>query len=142
MLGQNFSKMFEIKYLDEANVSQMVWQASWGFSTRSIGAMIMMHSDNKGLVLPPKVAQTQVVIMPIFNKGDDLAVLNAKCEEVGASLRESGLRVVVDLSDNHTPAYKFNVWELRGTPIRLELGGRDLKKNEVRCVIRHNAEKF
>jgi len=104
--------------------------------------MIMMHSDNQGLVLPPKVAQTQVVVMPIISSKDDKAVLFAKCEEIGATLRASGLRVIVDLNEHKNPGYKFSLWELRGTPIRVEVGAKDMEKNEVKCVVRHNKEKY
>jgi len=91
--------------------------------------------------LPPKAAQTQVVIVAIINKGDDKEVLHAKCEEIGAALRESGIRVTVDLNDNKTFKYKCMMWEMRGTPIRLEVGKRDLAKDEVKCVIRHVGKK-
>lgn len=141
-LGQNFSKMFNVMFEDENSERQHCHQTSWGISTRSIGAMIMIHSDNKGLVLPPKVAQTQFVIIPIFKAGEDQAVLKAKAEEVAALLREAGLRVAIDDSVIHNPGYKFNEWEVRGTPVRLELGMRDITANEVKVVVRHSGQKF
>lgn len=91
--------------------------------------------------MPPKVAQTQVVIVAIVNKGDDKAVLHAKCDEIGAALRESGIRVTVDLNEQKTFKYKCMMWEMRGTPIRLEVGKRDMAKDEVKCVIRHVGKK-
>lgn len=104
--------------------------------------MIMIHSDNKGLVLPPKVAQNQIVIVPIFSKGDDIAGINSKAHEIAAGLKQSGLRATVDDRDTHNPGFKFAHWELRGTPIRIELGKRDIAKNEVRVCLRFNDEKF
>lgn len=141
MLGQNFSKMFDVWFEDADKEKKFVWQTSWGLSTRSIGAMIMIHSDNTGIVLPPKVAQTQVVIVPIFFKGDDVEALKDKAHELAAQLKEAGVRTVVDDSETHNPGYKFNQWEVKGTPVRLELGKKDMEKSEVKCVVRHNGEK-
>lgn len=141
-LGTNFSKMFEVMFEDQNSERQFVHQTSWGISTRSIGAMIMIHSDDKGLVLPPKVAQTQFVIIPIQKKTDAEGVLTAKANELLASLREAGLRVKVDDLDTHNPGYKFAEWEMRGTPVRIELGMRDVEANEVKVVVRHSGEKF
>ena len=98
----------------------------------------MIHSDNTGLVLPPKVARTQFIIIPIRKKVDDVQLLSEKSEEVLAQLREAGLRVQIDDSDVHNPGYKFNEWEMRGTPVRLELGMRDIQANEVKVVVRHS----
>lgn len=119
-----------------------MWQTSWGLSTRSIGSMIMIHSDNKGLVLPPKVAQIQVVIVPIIFKGDDHKAFNEKAWELKQALTKKGLRVHVDDRENHNPGFKFNAWELKGVPVRLELGGKDMKNQEVKAVIRHSGQKF
>ena len=119
----------------------MVWQTSWGFSTRSIGTMIMVHSDNMGLVLPPFVAHTQFVIIPIIDKNVDEAEMNGKAHELAAQLKKAGLRVFVDDS-NKNPGYKYSHWELKGTPVRLELGKKDIAKEEVKVCIRLNGEKF
>lgn len=104
--------------------------------------MIMIHSDNSGLVLPPKVAQTQVVIIPIFFKDSENKILRDKVHEIAATLKNHGIRTVVDDDDGKNPGYKFNHWEVRGTPIRLELGQKDLEKSEVKVVVRHSGEKF
>jgi prolyl-tRNA synthetase len=141
-LGQNFSKMFDVWYTDEKEQKTFVHQTSWGLSTRSIGSMIMIHSDNNGLVLPPRVAQNQVVIIPIFFKDGDNKALKDKVHEIAANLRDHGIRVAVDDNDSKNPGFKFNHWEVRGTPIRLELGHKDLEKSEVKAVVRHSGEKF
>ena len=102
----------------------------------------MIHSDNKGLVLPPKVAQTQFIIIPIRKKTDDMSVLSNKAHEIAAQLREGGMFAKVDDSETHNPGYKFNEWEMRGVPVRLELGMRDINASEVKVVVRHSGEKF
>ena len=140
-LGQNFAKMFKIWFLDENNEKKQVWQTSWGFSTRSIGAMIMVHSDDQGLVLPPKVAQTQVVIIPIEKQGQDSTGIKTKCEEIYQQIKASGIRVVYDDNMNNNAGWKFNHWEQRGVPIRLEVGIKDIEKNEVRCCKRNDGKK-
>jgi len=142
MLGQNFSKMFDVTFLDQENKSQLVWQTSWGYSTRSIGSMIMIHSDNKGLVLPPRVATNQVVIVPIVSKVEDKEVTNNQAHDLASTLRQSGVRVAVDDSDVHNPGFKYNYWEIRGIPIRLELGKKDFAKKEVRVCVRFSEEKY
>jgi len=141
-LGQNFSKMFGVEFQDENEKKQFVHQTSWGLSTRSIGAMIMIHSDNNGLVLPPRVAQIQVIIVPIFYKDGDHKALSDKAHEIKSQLIKAGVRVAVDDNPNHNPGFKFNHWELRGIPIRIELGAKDFAKQEVRVVVRHSAEKY
>jgi prolyl-tRNA synthetase len=141
-LGTNFAKMFEVQYEDQKGVKKDVWQTSWGLSTRSIGAMIMVHSDNMGLVLPPRVAQVQVVIIPILKKGDDMEALSKNAQEVYDKLKKAGVKVVLDDRENYNPGFKFNHWEVKGTPIRLELGKKDFEKQEMRCCKRHNGEKF
>lgn len=140
-LGQNFAKMFDVWFEDKAGQKQFAWQTSWGFSTRSIGAMIMVHSDNKGLVLPPRVAHVQVVIVPITYKDDDHQVILDKCEELFKALKAAGVRVYLDDRENYNPGFKYNHWELRGVPIRLELGKKDFEKQEVRVVRRDNSDK-
>ena len=104
--------------------------------------MIMVHADNKGLVLPPRVAQTQVVFVPITYKDDDEKVINGKIEELAKTLKKAGVRATFDDRENYNPGWKFNHWEIKGTPIRLELGKKDFEKQEVRAVRRDNGEKF
>lgn len=141
-LGQNFSKMFEVMYEDVDAQRKHVWQTSWGLSTRSIGSMIMIHSDNKGLVLPPKVAKVQFVLIPIIKAADNAEDIKTAAHAIAAQLREAKMRIVVDDSDTHNPGYKFNEWEMRGVPVRLELGKRDIDGSQVSVVVRHSGEKF
>ncbi len=139
MLGTNFSEPLGIRFLGEDGEKHFVQQTSWGFSTRLLGAMVMMHGDNKGLVLPPQVAPTQVVIVPIFF-GDKDTILN-KCLEVGERLEAEGVRVHVDDRDNYTPGWKFNDWELKGVPLRIEIGPKDIAAGQVVAVRRDSREK-
>jgi len=134
--------MFDVWFEDENKQKSFVWQTSWGLSTRSIGSMIMIHSDNIGVVLPPRVAQTQIVIIPILYKNDDSKALLDKAYELSKLLKASGIRIAVDDRDNHNPGFKFNSWEVKGTPVRLELGAKDFQNGEVKVAIRHNGEKF
>lgn len=128
-LGQNFAKAFDIQYLDPNNQLQYCWTTSWGLSTRFIGAVIMTHGDDQGLVLPPRLAPIQVVIIPIFRSEDEKeSVMNAT-NEVEKKL--SGLRIKVDDRTEMTPGFKFNDWELRGVPLRIEIGPKDVEKNAV-----------
>ena len=136
-LGQNFSKAFGIKFLDENEKEAYAWQTSWGISTRLIGAMVMAHGDDKGLVVPPKVAPLQVVIVPIPYKGKEKAIA-AKAAELAKTITAS---VHVDAREGYTPGWKFNEWELRGIPIRLELGPKDLSAKQVVLVRRDTGEK-
>ena len=137
-LGQNFAKPFDIKFLDENSEWSYVWQNSWGFTTRSIGIMIMMHSDDKGLVVPPKLARRKAVIVPIiFEKTKDAVISKAK--ELAESLLE--FDVFVDEREECSPGFKFNEWELKGIPIRIELGPKDLEKEHVVFVRRDTGEK-
>lgn len=133
--------MFDVWFEDKAGQKQFAWQTSWGYSTRSIGSMIMVHSDNKGVVIPPRVAQIQVVIVPITYKEDDSAVILGKAEEIFKLLKAAGIRVYCDDRENYNPGFKYNHWELRGVPIRIELGKKDFDKSEVRIVRRDNGEK-
>jgi len=140
-LGQNFSKPFEVKYSDKNNVENFAWQTSWGVSWRLIGAMIMTHGDDKGLVLPPKVAPIQVVIVPIYyNEKDEQTVLQ-KTKEIQKKIQEQNIRVFVDERKELTPGYKFNDWELKGVPLRVEVGPKDIEKQKVVLVKRYNREK-
>lgn len=141
MLGQNFSKMFKIEFEDKTGKKALAWQTSWGLSTRSIGAMIMVHGDDKGLVLPPSVAQTQVVIIPVLFKDDDATKLLEKAEELRKVLKAAKIRVELDDRENYNPGFKYNHWELRGVPLRLELGKKDFEKQEVRMCKRNDGTK-
>jgi prolyl-tRNA synthetase len=141
-LGQNFSKMFEIMVDgdNEQGKRSYVWQNSWGITTRTIGVMVMIHGDDKGLVLPPKVASLQVVIIPtgitVKTTPADKEAIFSKCRELFSILKKDGLRVKLDDRENCTPGFKYNHWELKGVPVRLEVGPKDLKKNETRSVRR------
>lgn len=145
-LGQNFSKMFEIVFEDpETQQKQYCFQNSWGLTTRTIGVMIMVHGDDKGLVLPPRVASVQAIIMPVgitakSSEQDKLNLIVA-CNKLATDLTAAGVRARCDLRDNVTPAWKFNHWELKGVPLRLELGPREVASNQVFAVRRDTAEK-
>ncbi|MFN2137513.1 MAG: proline--tRNA ligase, partial [Candidatus Promineifilaceae bacterium] len=130
-LGQNFSRAFDITYLDQNNELQYCWTTSFGFSSRVIGAIIMVHGDDQGLVLPPRLAPIQTVIVPIFRKEAEQATVMEAVERISAELEAAGIRVKVDNRDNLTPGFKFNDWELRGVPLRIEVGPRDIANNSV-----------
>lgn len=139
-LGQNFAKMFKINFVDENQKTKMPIQNSWGFTTRSVGVMIMNHSDNKGLVLPPKVAQIQVVIVPIYHtKKIKAEVLDTNCQMIEDILKGSNIRVYFDNRSGKKPGYKFNEWELKGVPLRVEVGARDIETNS--CMIARRDER-
>ncbi|HDD70493.1 proline--tRNA ligase [Candidatus Bathyarchaeota archaeon] len=140
-LGQNFSKVFKIKFLDKEEKEQYAWQTSWGFSTRLIGALVMVHGDDKGLVLPPKIAPIQVVIVPIPYKDVDTEQILAKAKEIYEKLHKNGIQVVLDDRTEYTPGWKFNDWELKGVPLRIEIGPRDLKQGQVTLARRDTFEK-
>ncbi len=140
-LGQNFSKPFEVKFSDKNNSEHFAWQTSWGVSWRLIGAMIMLHGDDKGLVLPPKVAPIQVVIVPIYYNEDDADSVITKAKEIEESLKKKKIRVHLDERRELTPGYKFHDWELRGIPIRIEIGPKDIQKHKVVLVKRFSKEK-
>ena len=136
-MGQNFAKAFEIKFLGSEGVQEYAYTSSWGVSTRLIGAIIMTHGDERGLVFPPVVAPTQVVIVPIAaRKG---GVIEA-CEELKSKLEGAGIRVILDNSDN-SPGWKFNEWEMKGVPVRIELGPRDIEAGKMLCARRDTLEK-
>lgn len=141
-LGQNFSKPFEVKFTDKDNVENFVWQTSWGASWRLIGAMIMAHGDDKGLVLPPKVAPIQVIIIPIYYSDDDEQKVLKKANELQSSIIRKNIRVHVDDRKQLTPGFKFHDWELKGIPLRIEIGPKDIEKNKVVLVKRYNKEKM
>jgi len=140
-LGQNFSIPFEVKFADKDNVEQFAWQTSWGVSWRLIGAMIMVHGDDKGLVLPPKVAPIQVVIVPIYKSDEAKNIVFPKVNEIREQLETKKIRVHVDDRDELTPGYKFNDWELKGVPLRIEIGPKDIEKQQVVLAKRYNREK-
>ena len=140
-LGQNFSKPFNVKYADKENVESYAWQTSWGVSWRLIGGMIMVHGDDKGLVLPPRVAPIQVIIIPIYYSGEDKAKIQKISEEIEEKLRDVKIRVQVDNREQLTPGFKFNDWEMKGIPLRIEIGPKDLEKNQVTFARRHNRQK-
>lgn len=139
-LGQNFSKPFEIKYLGQDNDQHYAWQTSWGISWRLIGALVMMHGDDKGLLLPPYIAPIQIVIVPIF-RDKDSKVVKSKALEVANVLRRSGIRVKVDERDEYTSGWKFNEWEVKGVPLRINLGPRDIENAQVELVRRDTMQK-
>jgi len=139
-LGQNFSKPFDVKYLDETNTETFAWQTSWGVSWRLIGGMIMTHGDDKGLILPPKIAPIQVVIIPIYTNDDKDSVIQ-KAHQIKDDLSKIELRVHLDDREQLTPGFKFNDWEMKGIPIRIEIGPKDIAKKQVVLVRRHNRTK-
>ncbi len=140
-LGQNFTKSFEIRYLGQDGEMHYAWTTSWGMSWRLIGAMIMTHADDRGLVLPPRVAPIQVVIVPIPYKDADSSSIMETVRSVAKTLNLAGLRVHVDEREQYTPGWKFHEWELKGVPLRLEIGPRDVKNGEATLVRRDTGEK-
>jgi prolyl-tRNA synthetase len=140
-LGQNFGKVFDVKFIGEDKLDHYVWQTSWGITTRLIGAMVMVHGDDKGLIIPPKVAPTQAVIVPIHFKGAEHEAIAAKAKEIAETLKTKGFSVILDDREGYTPGWKFNHWELKGVPVRIELGPRDLKQGQVVMVRRDNGQK-
>jgi prolyl-tRNA synthetase len=140
-LGQNFAKAFEVKFTDKDNTEKYAWQTSWGVSTRMIGALIMSHSDDKGLVLPPKIAPFKAVIVPIYKNEDEQKKVLEAATSIADQLRESGVEVKVDSRDYETPGSKFNEWEKKGIPLRIEIGPKDLEKESVVLARRDLEEK-
>ena len=140
-LGQNFAKSFDVTFLNKENNPEYVWATSWGVSTRLMGALIMVHSDDNGLVLPPKLAPIQVVIVPIYKGDDQLKAISNKLQPVINKLEELGISVKYDDSDNKRPGFKFADYELKGIPVRLVMGGRDLENNTIEIMRRDTLEK-
>ena len=140
-LGQNFAKAFDVKFLNKENKQEFVWATSWGVSTRLIGAVVMAHSDDQGLVLPPRIAPIQVVIVPIYKGEDSKPVIDAKANEIIKELRAAGIRVKYDSNDNNRPGWKFAEYELKGVPVRLAMGLRDMENNVVELSRRDTKEK-
>ena len=140
-LGQNFAKAFDVKFSDKNNTLDYVWATSWGVSTRLIGGLVMTHSDDEGLVLPPRIAPVQVVIVPIFKGEEQKALLDEKVHAMVASFKAAGIRVKYDDSDNQRPGWKFAEYELKGVPVRIAVGPRDLENNQVEIARRDTKEK-
>lgn len=140
-LGQNFAKAFDVKFSDKNNSLDYVWATSWGVSTRLIGGLVMTHSDDQGLVLPPRIAPIQVVIVPIYKGEEQKAILDEKVNAIVASFKAAGIRVKYDDSDNQRPGWKFAEYELKGVPVRIAVGPRDLENNQVEIARRDTKEK-
>ena len=140
-LGQNFGKAFNVQFINQENKLEYAWATSWGVSTRLMGALIMTHSDDNGLVLPPALAPIQVVIVPIYKSKEQLAEIDAKVEGIVNKLRSMGVSVKYDNADNKRPGFKFADYELKGVPVRLVMGGRDLENNTVEVMRRDTLEK-
>ncbi len=140
-LGQNFAKAFDVKFTTKEGKQEFVWATSWGVSTRLMGALIMTHSDDKGLVLPPKLAPIHVVIVPIYKTDEQLDAIVTKAKEIAAKLKAKGIRVKIDADDTKKPGWKFAEYELKGIPVRLGIGPRDLENNQVELARRDTATK-
>ncbi|ULQ53573.1 proline--tRNA ligase [Flavihumibacter fluvii] len=141
-LGQNFAKAFDVKFLTKENKLEYVWATSWGVSTRLIGALVMAHSDDQGLILPPKIAPLQVVIVPIYKGEEQKAMIGQKVLEITKGLKELGISVKYDESDNTRPGWKFAEYEMKGVPVRIAIGARDLANNVVEIARRDTKEKM
>lgn len=140
-LGQNFAKAFDVQYLTKENKQEYVWATSWGVSTRLIGALIMAHGDDQGMVMPPRIAPLQVVIVPIYKGDESKPAIDAKVNTIMASLKAKGIRVKYDNSDNSRPGWKFAQYELQGVPVRIAMGLRDMENNVVEVARRDTKEK-
>jgi prolyl-tRNA synthetase len=140
-LGQNFAKAFDVKFSDKENKLDYVWATSWGVSTRLIGALIMAHSDDEGLILPPRIAPLQVVIVPIYKGEEQKSRLDEKAKAITAELKQAGLMVKYDDNDNNRPGWKFAEYEKKGVPVRIAIGLRDLDNNVVEVSRRDTREK-
>ncbi|WP_321290039.1 proline--tRNA ligase [uncultured Sunxiuqinia sp.] len=140
-LGQNFAKAFDVKFANRDGKDDYVWATSWGVSTRLMGALVMAHSDDNGLVLPPKLAPFQVVIVPIYRKDEQLAAINEKVDEIITKLKAKGITVKYDNADTKKPGWKFAEYELKGVPVRLGIGPRDLENGTVEVARRDTLEK-
>ena len=140
-LGQNFAKAFDVKFLSKENKQEYVWATSWGVSTRLIGALVMAHSDDDGLILPPRIAPLQVVIVPIYKGEEQKQQIGSKAKEIMQQLKAMGIRVKYDDNENNRPGWKFAEYELKGVPVRIALGARDLQNNVVEIARRDTKEK-
>ncbi len=141
-LGQNFAKAFDVKFSDKENKLEYVWATSWGVSTRLVGALVMAHSDDDGLILPPKIAPLQVVIIPIYKGNEQKEMLEEKGKELAGRLKKAGIRVKFDANDNNRPGWKFAQYELKGVPVRIAMGLRDLQNQTVEVARRDMKEKI
>jgi prolyl-tRNA synthetase len=130
-LGQNFARAFDIKFLNQSNELDYAWTTSWGLSTRMVGAIIMAHGDDQGLILPPRLAPIQAVVVPIWRKDDERSAVLRLATQIGAMLKDAGIRVKLDERDELSAGFKFNDWEMRGVPLRIEIGPRDVEQNAV-----------
>jgi prolyl-tRNA synthetase len=139
-LGQNFARAFDITFLDENQDRVYPYQTSWGFSTRTIGGLILVHGDDRGLKLPPKLAPTETVIVPIW-RGNNKGEVRREAEALYSELRDLGFRIEADMDEEHSPGWKFNEHELRGVPVRIELGPKDIEKEQAVLVRRDTGEK-
>ncbi len=140
-LGQNFAKAFDVKYINKENTLDYVWATSWGVSTRLIGALIMTHSDDNGLVLPPRLAPIQVVIVPVYKTDDQLQSINQTVDPIVQKLQDMGISVKYDNADNKRPGFKFADYELKGIPVRLVIGSRDIENGTIEVMRRDTLEK-
>jgi prolyl-tRNA synthetase len=140
-LGQNFAKAFDVKFSDKENKLDYVWATSWGVSTRLIGALVMAHSDDQGLILPPRIAPVQVVIVPIYKGDEQKSQIDAKVMEITGELKRMGIRFKYDDNDNARPGWKFAEYEMKGVPVRMAIGARDLEKNVIEIARRDTKEK-
>jgi prolyl-tRNA synthetase len=140
-LGQNFARAFDVQYLTRENKQEYVWATSWGVSTRLIGALIMAHSDDQGLIMPPRIAPWQVVIVPIYKGENSKAGIDSKAKQIMEELKALGIRVKYDDSDNARPGWKFAEYELKGVPVRIAMGQRDMDNNVVELARRDTKEK-
>jgi prolyl-tRNA synthetase len=141
-LGQNFSKPFEIKYLGKDEQVHYAWTTSWGVSWRLISAMIMLHGDDKGLIIPPQIAPIQVVLVPIYFKTEQSDAITSKARTIAQTLKKEGIEAHTDFRDQYTPGWKFNDWEMKGVPLRLEIGPRDVQNQQSVLVRRDNSQKM
>lgn len=141
-LGQNFAKAFDVKFTNKNGNLEYVWGTSWGLSSRLIGALIMMHSDDYGLVLPPKLAPIQVVFIPIYKNDEVLDNISKKVNEIIPKLKEIGISAKYDCDDSKTPGWKFSDYEVKGIPIRITIGAKELENNEAEVMVRHNKSKY
>lgn len=140
-LGQNFAKAFDVTYQTKEGKLEYVWATSWGVSTRLIGGLVHQHSDDNGLVIPPRLAPIQVVLIPIFKKDNEEQIIGI-CKEITKNWNREGIRFKIDDRDNYKPGWKFNEWELQGIPVRIEIGPKDLAENQVVIARRDTSEKF
>jgi prolyl-tRNA synthetase len=140
-LGQNFAKAFDVKFSDKQNKLDYVWATSWGVSTRLIGALVMAHSDDDGLILPPRIAPTQVVIVPIYKGDEQKQLIDEKVNALVKELKASGIKVKYDDNENMRPGWKFAEYEMKGVPVRVAIGARDIENNSVEVARRDTKEK-